>query len=220
MKKETRFLAPLLGLLVVGLSLAGCGGGGSLTGTVNDGAGTIVGQAVDEQGQPVRGATVALSQAGRQAGVVTTTTTDIDGEFIFESISPGTFTLNIVANGHLTVLVTVDVAPGATVRVTVRLRTSSSVEVDNTGSISGHVLDSVTGEGLVGVEVKAERRSPGRPLKARTVSTTGGEFRLEGLFPGMWDLQADAEGFKSSRTSVEVHANAESQVDLRMAPED
>jgi hypothetical protein len=36
----------------------------------------------------------------------------------------------------------------------------------------------------------------------------------------MWELEADAEDFESSRVSVEVHANAESQVDLLMVPED
>jgi hypothetical protein len=220
MKKVTRSLAPLLGLLIVGLSLAGCGGGGGLPGAENDGAGTIVGRAVNEQGQPIRGATVALTRAGRQAGPVMTTTTDVDGEFIFESVSPGTFTLNIAANGHISVLVTVDVTPGATVRITVRLRVSSGVEVGNTGSISGRVLNSLTGEGIVGAEVEAERQSLGLPLRARTFSTTGGEFRLEGLHPGMWELEADAEDFESSRVSVEVHANAESQVDLLMVPED
>src|SRR5687767_122815 len=84
-------------LAMASLVLAGCTGGGSSAGTdegprvteieVNETAGGIEGTVVDEQIQPLVGATVGIKETGA------TTTTDEGGRFALGGLPEGTYTV-------------------------------------------------------------------------------------------------------------------------------
>ena len=70
--------------------------------------GAIVGTVVDENGDPIEGATVSLGDTG------TTATTNAAGQYSFSDVAPGTYTLWFNASGYETTNKTVTVTAGVT----------------------------------------------------------------------------------------------------------
>jgi hypothetical protein len=85
-----------------------------------------------------------------------------------------------------------------------------------TGSISGTVTDA-NGEALPGVAVDAT--SDVMPRGRSAVSNAAGEYRLELLLPGEYELSFSMEGLASLTRRVRVRLQQSSLVDVVMQPE-
>ncbi len=208
--------------IALALTLVGCGGGsgGGLTQ-----AGSITGRAVNAQGQPLPGATVALVPAGRaHLNATHTTTTDIEGRFSLTNVAAGTYTLAIESTGpgglNLDIQVSVTVPAGSNIDLMVRVSQTGGGVVPGPGfgAISGIVLDE-SGHPAAGVRVKAEHDSSG--FETQTASDSHGRFVFDDLRPGLWRVWADPEGpDRSDRVWVEVDPNHEVQTTLHLEDRD
>ena len=94
----TRRLELAAQLLAVALTLSACGGGGSghsnESGLPNPTEGkATIGGTFSSNGEPLDGETVTLSGPGTDAESIT----DAKGRFVFESVEPGSYTLNASA---------------------------------------------------------------------------------------------------------------------------
>src|SRR5687767_3205186 len=87
-----RSLVPILFVLVIAAPLAAQTTTGSLQGKVADTSGAVL-----------PGATVELSSQA-QIGGVQTTTTDRNGDFRFQRLSPGTYSMKVTMDGFKTIV--------------------------------------------------------------------------------------------------------------------
>ncbi len=84
------------------------------------------------------------------------------------------------------------------------------------GGVAGHVFDSRGGEALehVAVQVKG-----GTTVVGRVVSDSGGQYRLEGIVPGNYTLDAATVGFHVVQKAVRVVAGETTTLDIVLSPE-
>ena len=114
----------LVWLLVLGLPLAAMAQGG---------VGRITGVATDSTGGVLPGVTVS---AKGPANVLKTTVTDSNGRYAFDSLAPGTYTVNFELAGFATQSSTVIVAAGQAATVEVKLQIGARTEaVQVTGTL-------------------------------------------------------------------------------------
>ena len=93
--------------------------------------------------------------------------------------------------------------------------TSQSVQAQNTtGSISGTVVDSESGETLIGVNVVLEGTLKG------TATDIDGKYTLKTVEPGTYTLVVSYISFTTQRiTGVEIKAGESVQMDIILNPE-
>jgi outer membrane receptor protein involved in Fe transport len=85
---------------------------------------------------------------------------------------------------------------------------------DNEGSLNGIVIDSETGETLIGVNVVLEGTSKG------TATDIDGEYILKGIEPGTYTLIVSYISFTNQRiTGVKIKAGESVQIDIILNPE-
>jgi protocatechuate 3,4-dioxygenase beta subunit len=91
--------------------------------------------------------------------------------------------------------------------------TNAEAESVRTVSLSGKVLDMVTGEALAGVKVMVEETDD--------VSYTDfdGKFTFEGLIPGTYQLSTSLISYKSSDKKLELDNQEEIEVKLEQITE-
>ena len=148
--------------------------------------GTISGKVVNENGQPLIGASVfvsgiGISMPGRR------TTTDLEGAFRVNGLDPGLYTINAMAPAYTT-------EPAAPEFY--RLGDSVRLEMVRGGVITGAVT-SALGEPVIGVRVRATRlrdskgQTPREPLFGHErVTDDRGIYRIYGLPPGTYLVSA------------------------------
>jgi predicted nucleic acid-binding protein len=84
----------------------------------------------------------------------------------------------------------------------------------NEGSINGIVIDSETGETLIGVNVVLEGTSKG------TATDIDGEYILKAIDPGTYTLIVSYISFTNKRiTGVKIKAGQSVQIDITLNPE-
>ncbi|MCA8961304.1 MAG: carboxypeptidase regulatory-like domain-containing protein, partial [Planctomycetes bacterium] len=190
--------------------------------------GVLAGIVVDDAGQPVAGAEVAARAEGndRQRAVRrggppgfggddgTRTETDVDGRFRLDRLAPGSYRLDVTADGFVD-----GRESAATDRDDLRIAMSPGVD------LTGRVVDP-SGAPIAGAQVsRRERNGGGRrgmPFfgggGARRSATTDaeGRFRLSGLEAGSVDLQVRAKGFLDG--SFEVETGEVGDLSLAYAP--
>lgn len=80
------------------------------------------------------------------------------------------------------------------------------------GTVSGRLLNSLSGDAIPGATVVIEE------LRRQTTSAADGSFSFTGVPPGGYHLQVKADGFSSRRTEITV-TDAPSPVTLQVDPE-
>src|SRR5215469_5925142 len=83
------------------------------------------------------------------------------------------------------------------------------------GSLRGEVQDA-TGGRIAGAAVVA--KSTGWGIQSESVTNNRGEFRIEGLLPGAYQLTVGASGFNEASTTVEVAVSTARDVTVVLSP--
>ena len=83
------------------------------------------------------------------------------------------------------------------------------------GALIGTVVDS-TGARIAGATVKASAQ--GFPLVRSVKTNSIGEFRIESLPPGNYDITAEARGFGANSGTVKVAVNSASTLNVKLPP--
>ena len=96
--------------------------------------------------------------------------------------------------------------------LTVILLVSSYNLFSQTGTVSGIIIDKISGVTLSNVDVYIESNSQ------KCVTDIRGNFLIETVKPGNYDLQFYHEGYKSGRVSVSVESNKSVNVEITMIP--
>jgi beta-lactamase regulating signal transducer with metallopeptidase domain len=94
----------------------------------------------------------------------------------------------------------------------------ASAPVQASGSLSGRVINSVTGAGIGGAEVSAWISDRGHAPE--TVTDDTGAFRFAGIPDGPYTVMAMKDGFFPGQSSFEspVRVSGDTQFDLKMTP--
>lgn len=103
--------------------------------------------------QPLEGAKIRLSRENEYEGVKRRTESNEYGEYEFENILPGEYTLSITKNGYLDTEQTIVIEENQEVYYNATLEAISD-EWDGEGTASGRICDVVTGYGVEGLTLK------------------------------------------------------------------
>ena len=142
----------------------------------------------------VAGATISLAN---QAGTtIATTTSQENGAFGFDGLTPGVYLYSIVASGFQQATGQVTVLSGQSVQPIINL-----TPIVTAGSIAGQVLDGLTGAGLSDVTINMV--SPGG-TSVGPFDVQGGAFDVPNLPPGPYTYVATKTGYTSSTGTINV----------------
>ncbi len=159
---------------------------------------SIEGRVTGADGRPIRKAGLTLrafGQVGAQAKPPYYATSDADGKFSFDEITPGRYTLAAERVGYRTQSYRArPQETGSTITLTAGQRLKDvTITLGRTAIISGRVLDD-GGDPVANVTVRLLRRTlqPGLGLTVmRSAYTDGsGEYKLPDLSPGQYYLSA------------------------------
>ena len=164
---------------------------------------TISGTVTSTSGQPIRRAIVRLTPAANWPGrnleqpdPSTATETDSAGNFVFDNVAAGSYTLSAEHAGYLKGLY--DTGHGPLMKVNAGEQLSSiHVPMIPQGIIAGRVFDDEN-EPLPGAMVNVERLLPGQkvPLMltvGRQTTNADGAFAIGELIPGRYVVSVSAE---------------------------
>lgn|GEM_PF-88936 len=174
----------------------------TLTATVEqiENAGWIAGTVSDSQDEPIVAATIITG--------TTSTTTDSEGTYNM-TLTAGAYDVTADAEGFQASTLSAEIVAGATTTLDFTLLTSS-------GTLSGTVTDSETGDPIVGATVSARMG-----LDSKLTSTDdAGEYTIALLEVGSWDVTVTKEGYVTNTTSAVIEIGQETVLDIVMVPVD
>jgi predicted Zn-dependent protease len=91
----------------------------------------------------------------------------------------------------------------------------AAAQLRGEGRISGKVVDE-QGQPLPDVQVKGSKVGEVQPMTAKT--NNKGEWALNGIAPGQWNLEFTKEGYESAKTTITLEDSGRSpSIDLKMA---
>lgn len=147
--------------------------------------GNAIGLVLDNTtSMPVAGATVAI---GPYTGL-----TDASGGFGIGNITPGAYTLTVVANGYQTYSASVNIVSGGNDLGVIRLTPTAPT----TGSVAGRAVDSTTLAPISGASVSMAGQI--------ATSDVNGNFAMTGIAAGTYPLTVSATGYQTASRSVTV----------------
>lgn len=161
---------------------------------------TLVGGAI--QGRLLDAATDAPLAGVSLAGPNGSTTSDANGHFLLGNIQPGD-NIEVTRTGY--VPVTLFDAPVFR-NFTIRIGDAGIPPTGGTGTLTGKVVNALSGGGIGGVTVKAyaginaapsPRRPDASPV-ATTTSASGGVYTFSGLAAGLYTLHFSATGYSEN----------------------
>lgn len=196
--------------------------------------GFIDGRVVNENGQPLAGASVFVRAVNSFVNA-RTTTSDVDGNFRINGLEPALYTVS----GNAPAYITVPSDPAAPVYH--RIGDTVRVDMIRGGAITGTVTNAA-GEPVIAVRVRATlvRDVRGEPPKVMSFAVNEqstddrGIYRIYGLRPGTYIVSAGGAGFSPSfnpydsdlptfapsstrdtAAEVVVRSNEDSTIDIR-----
>ncbi len=189
------------------------------TRTASETARSIKGRVTDEGGQPVDEATVYVIPAGTfsaqsplEALKIRPTSTDANGKFELDGVSPGVYSLMALAPGYVTVAGS---SMDGGVQRYYRPGEYVSVRLVKGGVITGTVTNDA-GDPMVATRVRAirVRDVEGRPARPRNLdpmqflqdwkTDDRGLYRIYGLEPGSYVVSAGGGAFISFQENIQV----------------
>ena len=165
--------------------------------SMTPGRGSMSGRVVDQDGNPIGGATIEATQ-----GVITyrtvSSTTDPVGAWTLEGLAtPATYLVTVTSRGHATQNLTVEVAGGASVG-----SVDATMQRD-LGTIRGKITYRDAGVGAVTVTLEGPEA---RETTTLTVGDLVGSFDFPNLAFGTYLMTFTADGWLTQSREVEVAA--------------
>lgn len=157
---------------------------------------SLAGQITDTGGQPVGGATVTLDGLfsqfdGGTSPDTLTTTTEADGSYMLANVLPGNRRLNVSADGYAN-----QTKGGLVFRGEEPLEMNVTLEIAE--MICGKVI-SKAGSPVAGAKVLGINFSnSNRQCRDQAISDENGDFCLEHLAAGKYNIAVSAEGYRRS----------------------
>jgi hypothetical protein len=183
--------------------------------STNSGQGLLQGTVL-EQGsdRPLSGVSVSLVQGGR---VVSTTTTNASGEYSF-STAPGQYDLKLTKSGYIEAsYYGLQSVANETTFVEAIIQVPQSA---GSGSLSGQVLNAVTGgaEPGVTIEIRKGLNNQAGPIEATIQADSNGMYTYKGL-AGYYTLTAKKSGFSNKTFSESIDGGSERRAsDVAISP--
>jgi Carboxypeptidase regulatory-like domain/CARDB len=160
-------------------------------------AGAVSGTVFESDGKtPLTGSSVSLIENGQQ---ILTMTTNANGDYDFDIVSPGTYQFEATAPATDFPIVTNIAVSGGSVR-------SGLNFTAGTDTIAGTITDTSTGNPIAGANVEIDRADPGvEETFVGTVTTaSNGSFQFPGLVPGAYTVVISATGYATASQNVTV----------------
>jgi hypothetical protein len=142
------------------------------------------------QHSPLSGAEVAV------VGTKRSVRTDAQGRFLLNLLPAGAIQVKVAAPGYDDSILTAQMNRGAETRLDIALASHrTSLAARGTATLSGHVLDSESGQPLAGARISI------RGSTAGTVSTAGdGSFQFAAFPESKAEVQAELDGYQKATT--------------------
>ncbi|WP_281658304.1 carboxypeptidase regulatory-like domain-containing protein [Halobacillus sp. Cin3] len=172
--------------------------------------GSIEGQLIDSDGNPITGAGLQVRLLNELNVVIATTLAQPDGSFQFENILPGSYIVSANATGYQSGSVGVTVEADETSQATLSLAPFPA-------TLTGQVLNQLTGIGIDGSSVTVTDPFTGKII-GDTFTDADGNFILNNLAAGSYNVTASASGFGSVSTSVLLESGNTTAVVLSLSP--
>ena len=83
-------------------------------------------------------------------------------------------------------------------------------EAETTGSVEGIIYDASTSQPLAGVTITTE------PITSSKITDTNGGFKINGVEPGEYALQATKTGYVTNTTTINIVAGETSSADMQL----
>lgn len=166
---------------------------------------TVIGKVVDTSNN------TAITNATLQIANVTVSS-GVEGKFKFEGLAAGELILSVSADGYTArefSFVTTAGSTGDTGTIVL-----AKTEEPNTNSVFGKVVNSKTGEPILGATISVE----GEDLS--TASLSDGSYALNNISSLKYTLFISSPGFWSQRTSFSVDNFGGNQFDVALTPSD
>jgi len=159
--------------------------------TAGPGSGTIKGKVInDSNNNGLSGVNVQFDGT-----TIDNTTTDSNGEFNTE-VDVGDYTISYSKDGFLDESQDVPLeTDGQTLEVsTLRMLSTSCA---STGTISGKIIDAVSGNNVTGVYLEARRgfNRPWRPVKATDTTDSSGNYSFNSMKRGWYTVKTSKSGY-------------------------
>ena len=170
---------------------------------------TISGRITSTEGQPLTNAVVKVLDSNET--VLGIGFTDADGNYSVGNLPPGSLVVTISANGFGNAVGGVTLSPGEE-------KTGVNFQLQpNPGSISGQITNAATGEVIASANVLVRSATDGT-VATTAASSPFGNFLIEDISPGSYNVVVSAEGFGTSSTGVNVERDQTASASLALSP--
>lgn len=179
--------------------------------------GSLVGNVYDAStGAGIAGATVRVRN--QTTGAETTVLTDAEGGYQVESLAPGSYRIDVTAEGFQ------DGSASATVESGEETTVSPiGLTVEGFGGLEGTVRDAIqTSNTIAGATVELREGSgapDSDPVVASTTTDASGDYFFQEIASGNYTIRAAAEGFADGHADVVIEPDAVASRDVLLSPE-
>ncbi|MED4278752.1 carboxypeptidase regulatory-like domain-containing protein, partial [Priestia megaterium] len=161
-------------------------------------------------GEPIIGAIAIVRTASGTNIVIATDTTDTEGNYFIEGLSPGTYSVIGSSTGFGTVTVGAIVQANETVNANLIL-------LPLTGTITGNVTD-LAGNAITGSNIQIQVFNVGGSLLKTLLANANGTFNAIDLIPGTYLIQVTVPNFATAIVSANVIAEATTNITVPLTP--
>ncbi|MEK1833433.1 carboxypeptidase regulatory-like domain-containing protein [Priestia megaterium] len=168
--------------------------------------GNVTGTVLSQDGTPVIGATIRL--INQFNSVITTATTNAQGQYTISSVTPGQYTLTISASNFQSQ------SRGVTI-TSAQTTVSNFTLIASPGTVTG-TITSTTGIPIEGAVI--EVLDSGSNVIATTTSNAQGQYTINQLAPGTFRLRAIAQNFQTSLLGFTIQAGQKTTQNIVLQP--
>ncbi len=172
-------------------------------------SGSISGTVTDQDGEPIDDADVELVEG---SNVIDTTITNNDGEYDFDNVDGGTYTVRATKDGYE------DDDRQVTITAGDPDKTNIDLQLDlTTYEIEGDLVDKDSEDPIAGATVEVLDEN-GDLVDSDTTSGNG-HFSIDDLPPGTYTVRITADGYKTTTQEVEITDEDVDLEDVEISPE-
>ncbi|BCB03802.1 carboxypeptidase regulatory-like domain-containing protein [Bacillus sp. KH172YL63] len=171
--------------------------------------GTLSGNVTNDSGDPIAGATISIQT---NVGIILTTVTDSNGNYVVEGLAPGNYTVTASAPNFQTQIIGASISSNQTTA-------SNFILVSNPGGIIGQITNVQTGDPILGANIEVRILDSTGAIVSTIFSDTNGQFSSNQLAPGEYTLVFSADNFQTTAVSTLVEAGQTATVNVGLVPD-